>query len=285
MEAVNMSRDSRLKSPARHVGPSSALGVLALTLALVLASPAGMSANQDPGSQDTPPASTLEEMRASLTKWMETEQIIYKERKDWQQGKDVLNGRLELLEQEVGSLEEKIQQAEGSVAEANKKRDELIAERGALEAADAQLTEAVTAMEGDVRRLFTSAPQPIQEKLQLLYQRIPEDPTTTRVTAAERFQNVIGILNELNKANNEITVSYEVRNLADGRPSEVRVIYVGLAQAYYVSPRGEAGIGWPAEAGWEWQPSNAIAEDVLMALEILQGKHTPAFVSLPVTLR
>ncbi len=94
--------------------------------------------------------------------------------------------------------------------------------------------------------------------------------------------NVLGILNEVNKANGEITVTFEVRELAGGKPSEVRVLYVGLAQAYYVSASGEAGIGRPSPAGWVWEPSKAVANDVLTALEIVQGKHTPAFVPLPV---
>ena len=63
------------------------------------------------------------------------------------------------------------------------------------------------------------------------------------------------------------------------------MIYVGLAQAYYVSAKGEAGIGRPSEDGWKWEPSKAIAADVLQAIEIIQGKHSPAFVPLPVKLQ
>jgi hypothetical protein len=80
-------------------------------------------------------------------------------------------------------------------------------------------------------------------------------------------------------------VNYEVRTLADGKPSEVKVVYVGLAQAYYVSARGEAGIGRPSADGWKWEPSKAVADDVLVTLEILEGKHSPAFVPLPVKLQ
>ena len=54
-----------------------------------------------------------------MGKWIETQQIISKERKDWQQGKEILLGRLELVKQEVATLEEKIKQAETSVAEAD----------------------------------------------------------------------------------------------------------------------------------------------------------------------
>jgi len=102
---------------------------------------------------------------------------------------------------------------------------------------------------------------------------------------SERFQNILGILNEVNKANNEITVAYEVHNLSDGKPSEVQAIYVGLAQAYFVSARGEAAIGRPGPDGWTWEPSKTVAGDLTTALEILQGKQSPAFVPLPVKLK
>jgi hypothetical protein len=189
------------------------------------------------------------------------------------------------VKKEISSLDEKIKQAESSVAEANKKRDDLLAQNDQLKAAGTQLTEAATAMEGEIRRMHNALPEPIQTKLQPLYQRIPDDPSTTKVSVAERFQNVLGILNELNKATGEITVSYEVHNLSNGKPAEVKAIYVGLTQAYYVSAGGEAGIGRPAADGWKWESSSAIANDVLMALEIIQGKQTPAFVPLPVKLQ
>jgi len=236
-------------------------------------------------ADNIPVPPTLEETRLTMDKWIEIQQIISRERKDWQQGKEILLGRLELIKKEVVTLEEKTRQAEASVTEANKKRSDLLAENDQLKVAGALLTEAATGMEGEVRRLFKALPEPIQTKLQPLYQRIPEDPAKTRVSAAERFQNVLGILNELNKTNNEIIVSYEVHNLADGKPSEVKAMYVGLAQAYYVSARGEGGVGRPAADGWKWEPSKAVASEVLTALEILEGKRTPAFVHLPVKLQ
>ncbi len=282
-----MSKEFNLRNQRR--GSSlriSVLRTLFLTTAVCLVSSGAISANDGSGNaaQD-PPAPTLEESRLRMGKWIETQQIISKERKDWQQGKEILQGRLELLKKEVSSLEERIRQAESGVAEANKKRDELLAENDQLKAAGAQLNEAVTRMEGDVRLLLKTLPEPIRAKLQLLSQRIPEDPANTRASAAERFQNVLGILNEMNKANTEITVSYEMHTHVNGTASEVKAIYVGLAQAYYVSARGEAGIGRPTAEGWKWESSDAVAGDVLTALEIIQGKQTPAFVPLPVKLQ
>jgi chromosome segregation ATPase len=232
-----------------------------------------------------PAALELKEARAAMGKWHETLQIISKERREWEQGKDVLLGRIDLVKQEVSTLEERIKQAEASVAEAEKKKQALVAENDQLKATSEKLAGTLARMETEVRALHKRLPEPIQQKIQPLYQRIPEDASKTKISNAERFQNVIGIFNEVNKANNEIIVNYEVHTLADGRRSEVKAIYVGLAQAYYVSEKGEAGIGRPTDEGWKWEPSKSIAGDVLTALEILQNKHSPAFVPLPVKIK
>ncbi|HZL99823.1 MAG TPA: DUF3450 family protein [Planctomycetota bacterium] len=256
-----------------------------MSAAFVLAGSATLG-DPNPGDgtlQSAPPS--LGETRLKMEKWIETQQIISKERNDWNQGKEILLGRLELVQKEVATLEEAIARDQASVAEANAKKAELLAENAQLESAGAQLTAAVAGMEGEVRELYRRLPEPLQTTLQPLFQRMPTESTTTTVAVAERFQNVLGILDAVNKANNEISVSYEVRTLADGAPSEVKVIYIGLAQAYYVSARGEAGTGRPGTEGWTWEPSPAIAKDVAVALEILEGKHTPAFVPLPVTLQ
>lgn len=189
------------------------------------------------------------------------------------------------MQQELAALEERIAQAEASAAEVDAQRGELTAENQRLQDISGRLTQAVTGLERQLPPLFNATPEPIRPQLEVLYRRIPEDAATTRVSVAERYQNVLGILSLLGKANHEITTGYEVRKLADGSSVEVQALYVGLAQAYYVSARGDAGAGHPTPEGWRWEPSTAIAGDVLESLEILQGKQTPAFVSLPVKLQ
>jgi hypothetical protein len=241
------------------------------------------SAEEKAGSANTArPAPTLEEMRMTMGKWIETQQAISRDRKAWQQTREILLGRLDPIKKEILSLSEKMVQAMATVSENDRKRNELLAEEDQLKAMTGQLRETVAKMEGDVRRLFKMAPQPIQdtEVLKKLYDRIPTDSNDTKVAVAERYQNVLAILSALNKANSEITLNVEYRDLNEGK-SEVDVIYVGLSQAYYVSRKGEAGIGRPTPDGWKWEPSQTISRDVQTALEIIQGKHSPAFVPLP----
>jgi Protein of unknown function (DUF3450) len=275
--------ENRTDSRAPRRGRRQACALLALTAASSLLASAPMTAQQDGGP--APTAQLLEETRLKMGKWIETQQIITKERKDWQQGKEILLGRLELVKQEVTSLQEKIAQARSSAGETAREREEVLSQDQVLKDALNWLGAAADRLEVDVQRLLKPAPTPIQEKLARLIERMPKEGAKDRVTVAERYQNVIAILNELNKANTDITVSYEIRTLEGNRQAEVRALYVGLAVAYYVSANGEAGIGRPTADGWTWEPSKELAEPVLLALDILQGKHTPEFVPLPARLQ
>ena len=273
------------QSPAPATAPTTAP-----TTAPATATPEATSPQADAPAlaqaATTPDAkSSLDQTRLTMSKWIETQQIISKERNDWQQGREILLGRLELVKKEIAALEEKIKSSEAAVAESNAKRDALVAETDALKATAAQVGDSVGKMESQVRQLLRVLPQPLTEKLKPLSSRLPEDAAQARASVAERAQNVLGILNEANKANTEITVSFEVHNLSDGTPSEVQAIYVGLAQAYFVSAKGEAGVGRPGPDGWVWTPSNGVASRINRALEIIQGKHAPSFVPLPVKIQ
>ena len=268
---------------ARVPARAAVAGVLAPALAaLSIGAPQGAPPAADNDAARQP---SLEETRLTLAKWIETQQIIAKERNDWQQGKEILQGRIDLVGKEVGVLKERIRQSEEAVALSDRKRDELLAQDAELKTLGEQLATAATVMEEQVRSLLKQLPDPVKGRIAPLVERIPADPAATRVTPAERFQNVLGILNEVNKANSEISVAYEIRTLADGSSSEVQVIYLGLAQAYFLSPKGEAGIGRPTEDGWTWEPAPGAANQILLALEVIEGKHVPTFVPLPIKIR
>ena len=124
------------------------------------AKPTTTTATKTPDA--TPPQAakpSLEETRLTLSKWIETQQIISKERNDWQQGKEILQSRIELVGKEVGVLNEKITQSQAAVVESNTKRDQLIAENDLLKSSTAQLANAVTVMEEQVKKLSKLMPR------------------------------------------------------------------------------------------------------------------------------
>jgi FtsZ-binding cell division protein ZapB len=238
-----------------------------------------------PSSGNAEPQS-VDGVRASLEKWVETRKVISHEKRDWALGREMLNERIDLVQQEIDSLREKIADAEESISDADKKRAGLVEENEALKEAAAGLEEMLTSLELRTRSLLVRLPDPIRERVKPLSQRLPENPGDTKLSFTERFQNVIGILNEVNKFNREISVTSEIRTLADGSTAEVTALYIGIGQGYYVSGDGAvAGMGSVGSEGWEWTPANSAAQEIAKTIAILKNEEIAAFVQLPVEVR
>jgi hypothetical protein len=250
-------------------------------LAASIAAPA--AAAEEPAGKET---ASLESTRSTLARWMETQQIISREKKDWQTARDLLEQRIALLEGEIAAQESRLAEARETAGGVDSKRRELLAENAALKAATATLVKSIAGLEERTLRLLNSLPEPLLEKVAPLSRRIPRDPSSTEVSLGERFQNVIGILNEVNKFNREVSVASEIRMLPGGETAEVKVLYLGLGQAYFVTSGGAlAGVGRPSAEGWEWSQADELSGRIAQAIAILQAEQVPAFVPLPVEIR
>lgn len=228
----------------------------------------------------------IESTRQTLSQWVETRKIISRERQDWQLGKEILEDRIHLVRGEIDSLEKKIAEADTGLADAEAKRRDLQANKDALEKASTTLEDAIVRLEERTRSLLAWLPEPIQERVEPLTRRIPSEPVETERSLSERYQNVIGILNEINKFNRDVTVTSEVRTLPGGKRAEVETIYLGLGQAYYVTPgKDAAGVGRPSAEGWTWTAADHLAGEIARALAILENEEVPDYVPLPVEIR
>ena len=224
--------------------------------------------------------------RVLLEKWVETRRIISKEKQEFELGREMLTERIELVEREIDSMGEKISEAEKSITEADKKRGELIEENEKLKQASSSLKETVVEQEAGTRKLLKRLPDPIRERVKPLSQRFPENPDETKLSLGERFQNIVGVLNEVNKFHREITVTSEVRELPDGTSAEVTVFYVGIGYAYYANGNGDvAGIGTTSTDKWVWKPANDDAPRITEAIAILKNEAPAAFVQLPIEIQ
>ncbi len=237
-------------------------------------------------AQEATSEANIERTRTSIEQWVETRRIISKERQDWALGKEMLNDRIELVQREIESLEGKIKETQKSISDADKKRVELVEENEALKDAAQALAEMVTAFETRTLALNQRLPDPLRERLKPLSQRIPQDASTTKLSLSQRFQNVVGMLNEINKFNREITVTSEMRLLPDGGSAEVTAVYVGLGQAYYTGANGTiAGVGRPAQDGWYWEQANDVAAEISDVVSILKNEKVAGYVPVPVKIQ
>ncbi len=228
-------------------------------------------------------ADTNESARAMLGKWIEARRLSSQEKQDWLLGREMLSDRIQMLRKEAAALREKIGQSTNETADVDRKLDDLRGQERQLQEAADRMRAQVSDMEARVKGMLARAPEPVREKVKQLAQRLPENSADTKIGLPERYQNVIGILNELGKANGEIARVTEIRDLK-GKPTQVETVYVGLAQAYYVSAGGEAGVGHPGPSGWEWRPANELAPRITEVIQMLQNKASPRFVPLPVQI-
>ncbi len=269
--ASKRSRALRAAVHVRHVLLAlplvvGALGIMAMPLTSAVADP-------------------IEQTRTELNEWVETRRLIAREKRDWALGRDMLNERIELVQREIEAQRQRIADANKSITEADKKRDELVSENEKLKEASSALVEVVTSLEKRTQDLLKRLPGPIRDRVKPLAQRIPEDPAATKASLSERFQNVIGVLNEVNKFNRDITVISEVRELPDGTSAEVTTMYVGLGRAYYVGANGAvAGYGAGTAEGWKWTAANEIAPQVADAIAIVNNEKVASFVKLPIEI-
>jgi hypothetical protein len=272
-------REGRGRGPARR----GRLLVAAASLVAV----GGLSANGRELVSDATDAA-----RDALARWIELQGVISKEKRDWAIGREVLEDRIELVRDDVEQLRARTAEAETSISEADHAAAEKAAEDARLKVAEDALVETVARLEGRVRSLLPRLPEPIRERVRPLSQSLP-DGDETELSLSQRFQNVVGILDQVDKFNREITLTSEVRTLADGSSVEVTAMYVGISRGFYVDARGTAaGIGSScpgarengAPGTWTWTPADEHAEAIAHAIAVHQAEEPAAFVLLPIRI-
>ncbi len=234
----------------------------------------------------------------ALEKWVETKRIISKEKRDLKLSREILNERIRLVQREIDSLAEKISDAEKSIAEADKKRAEMVEDNEKLKEASSSLEGILVKLEDRTRGLLVRLPSPIRERVKPLSQRLPKLDSEAgqggsdkgvdevKLSMGERFQNVVGILNEVDKFNRDVSVTSEVRKLEDGKSVEVTALYAGIGHGFYTSADGKyAGYGFSGDDSWVWVENNASANQVSEAVSILKNEKAASFVQVPVEIK
>ncbi len=238
-------------------------------------------------AQETKTEQDVLNSKATLEKWVETQRIISQEKRDFELSKEMLNERIKLLEREIEELERKIVTAKDNISDADIKRQKILKDNNEYNNNFTVLQNIVGRLEDGVRDVIKKLPENVNGHIKPLSQRLPDPENTSKtVSLSERFQNIVGILNEVDKFNREISIVSEVRNLDTGDSVEVTTVYIGLGQAYFVNATGDiAGIGNLTDEGWKWTENNEIAPAVSDVISILKNEKVASYVKLPVEIK
>jgi hypothetical protein len=224
--------------------------------------------------------------QALLSRWIETRRAISKEKQEWVVGRDLLQNQIDVRQREIEAMRAKIAQARASLSEADRKREELVLGHEAQLATSEALARSVSELEARTLALLSKLPASVRDKVKPLSQAITMNPDQAARGLGLRFQNVVGILNFLDKAQREVNVTSEVRPLDDGSSAEVTALYLGLGQAYYVGMNGTiGGLGHAGPTGWTWTARNESAKAISDAIATHKGEQVARFILLPLVLR
>ena len=226
-------------------------------------------------------ADYLQDRRNVLDQWVETNQLISKEQSDWKLEQSILTDTQKLLSNELGRLNQAIQELEETATTATEDRAKLATEKEELEAGSAVVLSQIGALETQMKAIVKTLPLPLVEKLRPLIRRLPDNSEDTKLSMGERVQNIVGILSQTDKFNTTLTITSESREISEGKIVQVTTIYWGLAMAYYVDDSGNyAGIGVPRAEGWDWPEVAGAGPQIKQLIDIYEGLE-PAFVPVP----
>lgn len=248
---------------------------LAATLACLCAG--GVTAQDETAAPDR-----VRDTRSTLQQWVETRRLTSQEKQEWRVGRELLRDRIDLVQREATTLRARIGEAEQSIVEADQKRGDLSGQNQTLRANSDVLAEQVVVLERKTRQLLPQLPEPLRRNIAPLSQRLPQDKEESPLSLSVRFQNVIGVLNAINKYHRDVHLAREVHNLQGGKTAEVSVLYFGISYGYYVTDDGQhAGVGVPSDKGFVWTQSQGFAPAIARAVAIKKGEQMAAFVNLP----
>jgi hypothetical protein len=242
-------------------------------------------APQAPVASQQGESQSADTTRATLERWVEARKQASKARSDWRVEKESLQERIDVVKRQIATLKDRIAETEKSIGTADQQKAALQADGAKIQKTTGLLEAGVAALEAQVRTLLSRLPDPIQQRVAPLSQQfaVVEDPSKQKkLSVGARFGNVLGVLNLVQKWNNEVSVTSEVRTLPDGTTAEVACIYFGIGQAFYVTPKGDAaGVGVGTPEGWKWSARNDAAKAIQAAIDVYQSKAMAAFVALP----
>ena len=228
----------------------------------------------------------IEETPSIIENWVNTSQLISQEASDWRERKVIMTFKINLLIKEIKALEEQIEESRKDVALADAKRLEMEVEEKKLRSASEVVEDAVPRYEQNLLRLAKSFPGPLLEKTSSLLAQMPADAEKTSLTGVERVNIILGILSEVDKFNGAVTVVSELREIDTDKTVEVKTLYLGLAQAFFVDSNQQFAKAGRLDGGqWVWTEQNDYAHDIWRAIAMYENVIKPAlFIQLPITI-
>lgn len=227
---------------------------------------------------DAPPSAAL--VQQKLRELVDTKRRTAAVQTEWNEERHLLQNLNAIRQREIEELRALTEAAGERLETAATQRERLFDEKVRHQESRAILLQRIDGLEASLRALLPLLPPVLIDRMPDAAGRLSDPPRETR-SLQDRYRDVLAVLTEIDAFQTVLTVTTERRETSLG-PREVRVLYLGLAQAFFLDASGAlAGVGHPGPEGWIWTETPELAPRLKRAFAIHDKKQEPGLVTLP----
>ncbi len=224
------------------------------------------------------------ELKSVISEWVETQRQLARAQSRWRTEKATLEFDLSRMREELKYFKDSIESMKSNESASLNERDTLLEQKQGLERFERIWLERLPILEKRVLELSQRLPDPLKRKISPALKRLQgvRDPNSG---INSRLQAIVAILGETDQFHHSVQIHDQIISINGAEEIQVKVIYIGLTQAYFVNEKGEqAGTGQPGATEWEWSSQPKLADRVQKMIRIQSGESAPAWVSMPLEL-
>lgn len=231
----------------------------------------------------------LDQTKENMRLWLETAQKRQAEENGWKTDQEILSNYKEGLLAEKATYQKQIEEAKQRAQAADQQSTDKLSQRDQLIAAEKALAAHLRGLEEEFVKQIPSLPTPLLKMpkmavgIEALKKNLslPADQQTDDV--GKRSANLTEMIAEVEKFQQNVTVSNELHKNAAGQEYNMQVVYLGLAAAYAVNEDASfALVGSPQADGWKYNERNEIAADIKKLIITATTEKDISFTKLPI---
>lgn len=226
-------------------------------------------------------AESAARLRQRVREWLLLTEELAATRTGWQERQAVMDDRIRLLQAQVEQLKSAARQTNDQLESARAELETVAARAAVANAALGNLAAPVRQAESRARRLVDRLPDFLLDSLKIpaTVASVPDDVQPEQWPV--RLKNALAVIEGIQRMSTQL---HEGRMSVpvDDRAVEMQVLFLGLAQAFGVTPDGSAAaVGRWEDGRWVWRESPDHARAIRNALAIHRKDKPASFISLP----
>lgn len=224
-------------------------------------------------------ADTVSELEQLVNRWLLTERQIGALEKNAIEQKGNMQQSLTLLEAEYQQLNKASKNRQQNGDELAQKRAKMVSKQQTLEQDQQQLMNELAKISQQLISLKVQLPPPLYNSWQAV-----GDLSDQQLETTDKLQITLKMIHLLSEFQQRISIHEMALTHPDGQEVWVTQLYLGAAQAWFVSKDlSYVGIGYANSLGWQWKFDDSInAEQVANAIAMFKKQKPADWIKLPI---